>query len=124
MLILINLTGLRKTYWIPKFELHKEKKNWIWGVKFLFIDFNIFSQTAGLAAIDILNGKRRGASDVLLPNESDKTSTNPDMGCKVQVYITNSMRRQLCDLNFTKSQIDKLTPEQAAEHIKNNTGPS
>ncbi len=124
MLVLINLTELRKTYWIPKFEFHKEKKIWSWEIKFLCINFKFSNTKASTEAAlcDARGGCHRCTAGELPPPTSTRRVDVTDN--HIQLYVTYFMRRQLTDLNFTKSQIDQLTPEKAAEHIRTQTGPS
>jgi hypothetical protein len=47
MLIMINMTGLKKTYWIPSFKKNKSNGLWYVDMKFLFVQFTIYSKEMG-----------------------------------------------------------------------------
>ena len=47
MLIMVNMTGLKKTYWIP--SIRKDRSNGLWyvDIKFLFVQFTVYNKELG-----------------------------------------------------------------------------
>lgn len=122
MLVMINMTGLKKTYWLPEFEFHNDKDGiWLWGFKFLFVDFSLFSKDAGHIFIQCAN---KWGSEKLKTTPSgsadlgDEEKPNGPSGAKVQMVLTAAMRNRLSSMNYTRAQIDAMRPEEAAKLIE------
>ena len=60
MLIMMNLTGLKKTYWIPSFTGDSCRESGIWyvDIKFLWIQVSIYNKKMGVALIQAISDKK------------------------------------------------------------------
>ena len=58
MLIMINMTGLKKTYWIPSVERNKADGIWYVGVKFLFVQVIIFNKVLGGELMRVMSDEK------------------------------------------------------------------
>jgi hypothetical protein len=59
MIVLINLTGLNKIYWLPKIRRESDTECGIWyfDVRFLFCQISVFNKTLGKKLIVAMNDK-------------------------------------------------------------------
>lgn len=56
MLIIINATGLKRLYLMPRIEYNNDKKGvWYSSVTWLFVEFVLYSRTMGSRMIEVLN---------------------------------------------------------------------
>jgi len=57
MLFIINCTGLKKFYWLPKLKYQKDKELWYIELSFLFCQAMIYSKSMGAHLINLINEK-------------------------------------------------------------------
>lgn len=57
-MLLINWTGMNKTYWMPVFKWKAFGKLWFFEIKFLLLQITLYSVELGRAANDKFNAPR------------------------------------------------------------------
>jgi hypothetical protein len=60
MLFIINLTGLKKTYWLPSFSKDSCRESGIWcvDIKFLWVQITIYNKKMGVALVRAVNDEK------------------------------------------------------------------
>jgi len=60
MLILVNLTGLKKTYWLPSFKKDSCRESGIWyvDIKFLWVQVSLHNKKMGAALIQAISDEK------------------------------------------------------------------